>query len=36
MHVNCRLMPGHQPMRVSPPTRAPVREIFALGDERRQ
>lgn len=28
MHVNGRLMPGHQPMRVSPETRALVRAIF--------
>jgi len=28
MHVNGRLMPGHQPMRVSPETRALVRSIF--------
>ena len=28
MHVNGRLMPGHQPMRVSPETRALVRQIF--------
>jgi hypothetical protein len=28
MHVNCRLMPGHQPMRVAPETREPVRRIF--------
>jgi hypothetical protein len=28
MHVNGRLMPGHQPMRVSPETRALVRRIF--------
>ncbi len=27
MHVNVRLMPGHQPMRVSPETRALVRSI---------
>jgi hypothetical protein len=27
MHVNGRLMPGHQPMRVSPETRALVRAI---------
>jgi hypothetical protein len=27
MHVNGRLMPGHQPMRVSPETRAFVRSI---------
>jgi len=27
MHVNGRLMPGHQPMRVSPKTRALVRAI---------
>jgi len=27
MHVNGRLMPGHQPMRVSPATRALVRAI---------
>lgn len=27
MHVNGRLMPGHQPMRVSPETRALVRSI---------
>jgi hypothetical protein len=28
MHANNRLMPGHQPMRVSPETRALVRSIF--------
>jgi hypothetical protein len=28
MHVNGRLMPGHQPMKVSPETRALVRSIF--------
>jgi hypothetical protein len=28
MHVNGRLMPGHQPMRVAPETRALVRRIF--------
>jgi hypothetical protein len=28
MHVNGRLMPGHQPMRVDPETRALVRRIF--------
>ncbi len=28
MHVNGRLMPGHQPMRVSPETRALVRSVF--------
>jgi hypothetical protein len=28
MHTNDRLMPGHQPMRVSPETRALVRSIF--------
>ncbi len=28
MHLNGRLMPGHQPMRVSPETRALVRSIF--------
>ncbi|MSP01525.1 MAG: hypothetical protein EXR07_10840 [Acetobacteraceae bacterium] len=28
MHTNGRLMPGHQPMRVSPETRALVRSIF--------
>jgi len=28
MHANGRLMPGHQPMRVSPETRALVRSIF--------
>lgn len=28
MHVNGRLMPGHQPMRVAPDTRALVRSIF--------
>jgi hypothetical protein len=27
MHVNGRLMPGHQPMRVSPETRALLRAI---------
>jgi hypothetical protein len=27
MHVNGRLMPGHQPMRVSPATQALVRAI---------
>jgi hypothetical protein len=27
MHVNGRLMPGHQPMRVAPATRALVRAI---------
>ena len=27
MHVNGRLMPGHQPMRVSPETRALVRAV---------
>ncbi len=27
MHVNGRLMPGHQPMRVSPATQALVRTI---------
>jgi hypothetical protein len=28
MHVNGRLMPGHQPMRVTAETRALVRSIF--------
>jgi len=28
MHVNGRLMPGHQPMRVAPATRALLRRIF--------
>ena len=28
MHVNGRLMPGHQPMRVSPETRAVVRAVW--------
>ena len=28
MHGNGRLMPGHQPMRVSPETRALIRSIF--------
>ena len=28
MHVNGRMMPGHQPMRVAPETRALVRRIF--------
>jgi len=28
MHINGRLMPGHQPMRVSLETRALVRSIF--------
>lgn len=28
MHANGRLMPGHQPMRVSPAARALVRSIF--------
>ena len=28
MHTNGRLMPGHQPIRVSPETRALVRSIF--------
>ena len=28
MHINNRLMPGHQPMRVSRETRALVRSIF--------
>jgi hypothetical protein len=28
MHLNGRLMPGHQPMRVPPETRALVRSIF--------
>jgi hypothetical protein len=28
MHANGRLMPGHQPMRVAPETRALVRSIF--------
>ncbi|MGH7121824.1 MAG: hypothetical protein ACREFP_23000, partial [Acetobacteraceae bacterium] len=28
MHVNGRLMPGHQPMREAPETRALVRQIF--------
>jgi hypothetical protein len=28
MHVNGRLMPGHQPMRVAPETRALLRRIF--------
>jgi hypothetical protein len=27
MHVNGRLMPGHQPMRVAPETRALIRAI---------
>ena len=27
-HTNGRLMPGHQPMRVTPETRALVRSIF--------
>ena len=27
MHVNGRLMPGHQPMRVTPETRALVRSV---------
>jgi hypothetical protein len=30
MHVNGRLMPGHQPMRVSPETQALVRSISRL------
>jgi hypothetical protein len=28
MHFNGKLMPGHQPMRVSPETRALVRSVF--------
>jgi len=28
MHTNGRLMPGHQPMRVTPETRELVRRIF--------
>ena len=28
MHVDGRLMPGHQPMRVAPETRELVRRIF--------
>ena len=28
MHANGRLMPGHQPMRVTPETRALVRQVF--------
>jgi hypothetical protein len=28
MHANGRLIPGHQPMRVSPETRALLRRIF--------
>jgi hypothetical protein len=28
MHANGRLMPGHQPMKVSPEARARVRSIF--------
>jgi hypothetical protein len=32
MHVNGRLMPGHQPMRVSPETRALVRAITRRQD----
>ncbi len=28
MHFNGRLMPGHQPMHVSPETRALVRSVF--------
>jgi hypothetical protein len=28
MHANGRLMPGHQPMRVTPETRALVRSVF--------
>jgi hypothetical protein len=31
MHANGRLMPGHQPMRVAPETRALVRSIFRPG-----
>lgn len=34
MHVNGRLMPGHQPMRVSPETRALVRSIFRAAPPR--
>jgi hypothetical protein len=33
MHANGRLMPGHQPMRVSAETRALVRSIFRPLDE---
>jgi hypothetical protein len=31
MHVNGRLMPGHQPMRVTPETRSLIRTIFRPG-----
>jgi hypothetical protein len=31
MHANGRLMPGHQPMRVAPETRALLRRIFRPG-----
>jgi hypothetical protein len=35
MHVNGRLMPGHQPMRVSPETIALVRAITRMPERRR-
>ncbi len=35
MHVNGRLMPGHQPMRVSPATQALVRAISRSVGARR-
>ena len=35
MHVNGRLMPGHQPMRVSPETRALVRAIWRPAAARK-
>lgn len=34
-HTNGRLMPGHQPMRVQPGTRALVRSIFRLTERPR-
>lgn len=34
MHANGRLMPGHQPMRVSPETRNLVRSVFRTSETR--
>jgi hypothetical protein len=36
MHVNGRLMPGHQPMRVAPETRALVRAITRSATAKEQ
>ena len=35
MHVNGRLMPGHQPMRVAPETRALLGRIFRPVEQAR-